>query len=87
MDEEGCASGSLYLDEGDKLEQPETSEIEFSYKDGELSVGGKFGYQTEVVIRSVVVLGGAGNSSGGYETGSKKLEGPISLVEASTWKI
>ncbi|KAK3213510.1 hypothetical protein GRF29_28g146154 [Pseudopithomyces chartarum] len=87
VDEEGCASGSLYLDEGDKLEQPETSEIEFSYKDGELSVGGKFGYQTEVVIRSVVVLGGAGNSSGGYETGSKKLEGPISLVEASTWKI
>ena len=89
VDAEGCASGSLYLDEGDKLEQPATSEIDFSYENGELSIGGTFGYQTEVVISSVVVLGGgAGNGTeGGYATGSKKLDGPISLMEASTWKV
>ncbi|KAF1968176.1 hypothetical protein BU23DRAFT_592236 [Bimuria novae-zelandiae CBS 107.79] len=49
------ASGSLYLDEGDALEQPATSEIEFCYDNGELRISGTFGYQTEGVIRNVTL--------------------------------
>lgn len=87
------ASGSLYLDEGDAIEQPETSLIDFSYDNGELKISGSFGYQTDLVIESVTVLGAnsGGNSSGGYETasagGSKTLEGPISLMEESSHRV
>ena len=87
------ASGSLYLDEGDALEQPATSEINFNYDNGVLKVTGTFGYQTELVIQNVTVLGAnaGGNETGGYETaaraGSRVFEGPISLTEESTHSI
>lgn len=83
------ASGSLYLDEGDAINQPTTSEINFSYDGGQLTIAGTFGYQTDLVIQSVTVLGGNpdGNSSEGYGTapsdGSKTFEGPFRLREES----
>ncbi|KAJ4356810.1 uncharacterized protein N0V89_004847 [Didymosphaeria variabile] len=83
------ASGALYLDEGDAVEQPETSMINFSYDNGKLSVEGTFGYKTDLVIKSVTVLGANANSTGGgYQTeesaASKSFDGPISLSEASS---
>lgn len=84
------ASGSLYLDEGDAIEQPATSMISFNYDNGKLSIDGEFGYETDVVIKNVTVIGaGTGNNSSGYETkasggNSRTFDGPISLKEASS---
>ena len=79
------AEGSLYLDEGDALDQPATSQIHFSYDRGVFSMTGSFGYQTDLVIQNITVLGAnAGNSTGGYRSGgaaSTSVQGPISLME------
>jgi alpha-glucosidase len=57
-DRDGKARGSLYLDDGDNIEQPATSEIELEYEDGELSVSGSFGYTAGGdKISAVTVLG------------------------------
>jgi alpha-glucosidase len=75
------ATGSLYLDEGDLIEQEATSEISFTYDDGEFTMTGSFDYPTDVVIQNITVLGSG--SAGNYsEAGSKTVTGPISLREA-----
>ncbi|KAF2011418.1 glycoside hydrolase family 31 protein [Aaosphaeria arxii CBS 175.79] len=53
----GHASGSLYLDEGDAIEQPETSEIQFTYDNGSFKMTGSFGYPTDNVIADITILG------------------------------
>ncbi|KAL1304389.1 hypothetical protein AAFC00_003389 [Neodothiora populina] len=71
----GTASGSLYLDEGNNLEQPNISEITFSYVNGTFSMGGTFGYDTgDVTISSIVLLGvsGGSNSTATYGTIQEK---------------
>lgn len=55
-DNKGYASGSLYLDDGESLETS-SSEIEFEYSKGRLSIRGLFGYQTNVAIEAVTILG------------------------------
>jgi alpha-glucosidase len=56
---EGKAYGTLYLDDGDSIEQPATSEIEFSYEDGVLKVSGCFDYTAEDArVSAVKILGG-----------------------------
>ena len=58
-DRDGKAKGSLYLDDGDSIEQPATSEIEFSYEDGVLTVSGCFEYTAEDArVSAVKILGG-----------------------------
>lgn len=80
------ATGSLYLDEGDAIDQPNTSEIKFSYDNGEFKMTGSFGYQTDLVISNITVFGAAppGNSSGQYEHGSTggstTIPGPVPLT-------
>ena len=54
---DGSASGSLYLDEGDLLEQPLRTFINFTYSGGSLSMTGTYGYQAGVNIEAVTVLG------------------------------
>lgn len=54
----GKASGSLYLDDGESIEQEQTSEIKMEYKKQILSISGKFGYQGECSsISGVTILG------------------------------
>ncbi|PVH99466.1 glycoside hydrolase family 31 protein [Periconia macrospinosa] len=77
------AEGSLYLDEGDKITQEATSEINFSYNDGVFTMTGTFDYKTDIVIQNVTVLGGSSDSSS-LRTGSSTIEGPISLNEGLT---
>jgi alpha-glucosidase len=70
---DGLAEGRLYLDDGESVDQPTTedgrratSEISFTYdsETSKLYVRGKFGYETNVKIASVSVLGdGNGNSN------------------------
>jgi len=62
------ATGSLYLDDGDSLEQLTTSLITFSYDNGAFSMSGDFGYQSDLVIKNMTVLGGG-----------KTTQGPIAL--------
>ncbi|KAI1322869.1 glycoside hydrolase family 31 protein [Xylariaceae sp. FL0255] len=56
---DGTAMGSLYLDDGDSLDVgSQFSDISFSWDGTTLSSNGTFGYQADVVIGSVQVLGG-----------------------------
>ncbi|CAO2655460.1 Nn.00g105240.m01.CDS01 [Neocucurbitaria sp. VM-36] len=64
------AYGTLYLDDGDSLEQEATSNIVFMYDDGAFSISGDFGYQTDVVIQNITVLGAA----------QQTVQGPVSLT-------
>lgn len=60
-DANGKASGTLYLDEGELIDQPSVSNIEFSYENGKFSATGSFGYSgnsgESVTVESVLVLG------------------------------
>lgn len=63
LDKNGEARGELYVDDGDSID-PESnggvSWIQFSYKNGELKVDGKFEHDVPVVISKITVLGGEG---------------------------
>lgn len=54
---DGNAKGELYLDEGEAIDQPETSLITFEYVNGELYMGGTFDFPTDVIIDNITVLG------------------------------
>lgn len=57
-DTTGQASGTLYLDDGDSIEQPRISVVNFDYRGGEFSMTGKFRYDVgSVVISQITVLG------------------------------
>ncbi|KAL3481946.1 glycosyl hydrolases family 31-domain-containing protein [Aspergillus californicus] len=60
---DGTAAGSLYLDDGDSLEQSHTAEIEFEYRHGTLFVKGQFGLGAAVELESITLLGQASNST------------------------
>ncbi|KAE8142571.1 putative alpha/beta-glucosidase agdC [Aspergillus pseudotamarii] len=69
---DGTASGSLYLDDGDSLEQKATLEVEFEYRRGVLHIDGKFERHASL-LESVTLLGpGKGGSRSRREDGAKK---------------
>ncbi|KAE8344047.1 putative alpha/beta-glucosidase agdC [Aspergillus arachidicola] len=69
---DGTASGSLYLDDGDSLEQKATLEVEFKYSRGVLHIDGKFELHASLV-ESVTLLGqGKSGSPARREDGTKK---------------
>ncbi|KAB2574162.1 putative alpha/beta-glucosidase agdC [Lasiodiplodia theobromae] len=77
---DGTASGRLYLDEGDAVEQPATSEIEFTYDGRTLGLSGTFGYDSGVVISGVRVLGGSSSSgSNGTEHAVKAAQREVAI--------
>jgi alpha-glucosidase len=57
--EDGKAEGELYLDDGVSLVQEGVSEVGFSWdgEEGRIRAEGVFGFETEVRVRSVTVLG------------------------------
>ena len=57
---DGTARGSLYLDDGDSIEQPNTSQISFTYADGLFSMTGTYGYDAGVNVESITILGQTG---------------------------
>jgi alpha-glucosidase len=67
---DGTASGELYLDEGDAIEQPQTSLIKFSYANGMLKTAGTFGYNPGVKIAKITLLGAGGKASAGSAGGT-----------------
>lgn len=54
---DGTATGSLYLDDGDSIEQPATLEVNFRYSDGVFSMDGIFAFDAGVNIESITLLG------------------------------
>lgn len=85
-DADGSAKGRLYLDEGEKIEQPDVSEIEFSFGDGKFSCTGTFGYGgnsgESITVSKVVILGQEKAGSAGKWDSSKKtieVQGPWKL--------
>lgn len=81
----GTAAGSLYLDDGDSLVQPLISDIQFTYsKKGVFSMSGLFGYDSGVIIESVVVLGvpndvGKSTSAASYDITARSLTHEVNL--------
>lgn len=65
----GTASGSLYLDEGNNIDQPDISEITFEYSNGVFSMDGQFGYDAGVSITSVVLLASNSSTTSGGSAG------------------
>lgn len=59
-DSTGYASGELYLDDGESIQPACTSLVHFEYQGGKLAIRGEFGYQGDVVIDSVTLLGQRG---------------------------
>ncbi|KAK5294736.1 hypothetical protein LTR16_001197 [Cryomyces antarcticus] len=54
----GKASGSLYLDDGDSIEQPATSVIQMEYDGSALAVSGMFDYTAEDnAVATVTIMG------------------------------
>ena len=82
---DGTAAGSLYLDDGDSLVQSAISDIQFTYsKKGVFSMSGSFGYNSGVVIESVVVLGVDSDmvrpsSTASYDGTAKSLTHQVNL--------
>lgn len=56
-DMDGKASGRLYLDDGESLEQAGTTELEFSWDGQAIKMEGVFGYATKVGIKSITIMG------------------------------
>lgn len=58
-DMDGRAHGYLYIDDGESLEQDGTSEIHFTYADGELSMNGTFDFlpARQMIVEQATVLG------------------------------
>lgn len=64
-DKDGKATGTLYLDDGESLQQSGTSEIEFNWDGKTISMDGTFGYSTKNGVLSVTIMGG--NNATKYE--------------------
>ncbi|KAK2776239.1 hypothetical protein FQN53_002770 [Emmonsiellopsis sp. PD_33] len=71
----GKASGSLYLDDGESLEQEHTTEVQFSYSDGRFKMEGEFDYEAikSLKIESISVLGHAGTTAKTFKTGKQDV--------------
>lgn len=73
-DKDGKATGTLYLDDGESLDQTGTSEIRFSYAGSTVKMDGTFGFSTDVGIRSVIIMGEGDPAK--YEI-NERLDGPF----------
>jgi alpha-glucosidase len=78
-DASGKATGRLYLDDGESLDQPAISEINFSFDNGKFSATGSFGYAAKgdesVTVARVVVLGQTKEgATGSFDAGKQTIE-------------
>ncbi|KAL2871834.1 putative alpha-glucosidase [Aspergillus lucknowensis] len=83
--QDGTASGSLYLDDGDSVEQILTAEIEFEYRHGILSVKGSLGRNIPVDLESVTLLGGTSTLSTGEQ--KQVIQTKLELTEPTQVKL
>lgn len=55
-DKDGNAQGTLYLDDGESLNQAGTSEIEFSFDGDTIKMDGSFDFETRVGVKSITIM-------------------------------
>lgn len=87
---DGKASGRLYLDDGVSIDQPATSDIQFSYADGVLTINGTFGYTADDVKITKVTVLGVGGKTGCSKRAAKNVvsvEVDKPLTEAFTVEV
>ncbi|KAF3342813.1 Type 1 phosphatases regulator YPI1 [Verticillium dahliae VDG2] len=88
LDVDGQASGALYLDDGVSLVQQGHTLIDFTFENGVLSLDGTFGYEVDVKIVKVKVLGASCRTGAGKEgRGSKTVKVDLSLNKAGSVKV
>ncbi len=85
LDEHGTARGSLYLDDGESLEQDGTTLINFTYKCGTLYAKGRFGYPTSSGIVKITVLGGKDGAAA--SASAKGMEKEVKQALTGEFKI
>lgn len=56
-DADGNATGTLYLDDGESLEQAGTSEITFTLEDNRIKMNGAFGFPVNVAVKGITIYG------------------------------
>ncbi|KAI0386685.1 glycoside hydrolase family 31 protein [Hypomontagnella monticulosa] len=75
---DGKAQGSLYLDDGESLDVGDAkSEITFTWDGTTFKADGTFGYETDLAVESVVVLGGGQPTT---KEGPWTLSGPFEFT-------
>ncbi|ROT41948.1 alpha-glucosidase [Sodiomyces alkalinus F11] len=87
---DGTARGELYLDDGVSVEQPGggITLVEFGFANGTLTIDGQFGYETDVRIARIKVLGTLCVTAAGNDgRGSRTVDVDISLNEASSIRL
>jgi alpha-glucosidase len=79
---DGKASGRLYLDDGESIEQPSITEIKFNWESNKLTTSGSFNYAgsngESTTVTKVVVLGGEGNDR--EQEGNWNMNGDFSVA-------
>jgi alpha-glucosidase len=77
---DGKARGQLYFDDGESLDVGDNkSDLSFLWDGSKLQVNGTFGYQTDVVLQKITVLGGQNAT---VKEGSWTLDGPSAIPVA-----
>lgn len=89
---QGFANGTLYLDDGESITPSSTSDITFTYSNGQLVTSGSFGYDPgNVAITEVIVLGSHGLSramaSGSYDAPNQKATYTVNQKLTTSWKM
>ncbi|KAF4614427.1 hypothetical protein D9613_003527 [Agrocybe pediades] len=56
-DLDGNASGELYVDDGESITPPSSTSVSFNFKNGKLTVTGRFGFDVGVGVKRVRFLG------------------------------
>ncbi|KAL4994553.1 glycosyl hydrolases family 31-domain-containing protein [Aspergillus recurvatus] len=84
---EGTATGTLYLDDGDSLEQADTANIEFVYRSGVLNIKGQFMRDALLNIESVVLLGQPTTAGAGGQSQKQVIETRLELTAPTRVKL
>ncbi|KAL5417843.1 hypothetical protein PMIN03_001333 [Paraphaeosphaeria minitans] len=90
-DVDGKAKGRLYIDEGEKIEQEKTTELDITWDNGLITVGGKWNYPgfngQSIKIESFKVLGQEGIQIGDLGENSKFDSASGSVTVQGSWNL
>ena len=89
LDYAGKATGKLYLDEGNDIDQPKTSQITFTYDRGLFLLNGNLGYPTDVKIEKITLLnaGNATDMGSGFAATEQSWKVEIPLTSAGSTRL
>lgn len=84
LGEDCTASGELFIDDGESIEQSGVTQVTFKYANGEVSVDGKFEKDLAVKISKITLLGGGGKAK---RDGKRSVDVELSLNEPGSVKV